>query len=220
MKKIILTLTAISLTCFLFGQTTTLDTTKKEYKNVVGLDATGLLRQFFNLNTSSYYSYPYIISYKRIFKNNALRVSAGGNFYNNNGSTNDTLVGKTTRNEFNAGVGFEHYSYISKRWNIYFGADAIVNYRNYDQQSSRTASTSYRYTQTTYGFGASPLLGIQFIINSRLSVATETSYDVTFTTATSSQTETPASIYDKKSKSTGIETQFHAPTGIIFRILF
>lgn len=220
MKKIILTLTAIVFTSFLFGQTTTSDTTKKEFKNVVGLDATGLLRQFFNLNTTSYYSYPYIISYKRIFKSDALRISAGGNIYTNNGTTNDTLEGKTTRNELYAGIGFEHYSYISKRWNIYFGADAIVNYKNYDQQSSRTATTSYRYIQTQYGYGASPLLGIQFIINSRLSVATETSYDITFTTTTASRTETPASIYDTKSKSNGIETQFHAPTGIIFRILF
>lgn len=221
-KKIILTLIALALTSFLFAQTTTSDTTKKEFKNVVALDATGLLRQFFNLNTNSYsyYSYPYIISYKRIFKSNALRISAGGNIYTNNATTNDTLGGKTTRNELNAGIGFEHYSYISKRWNIYFGADAIMNYRNYDHQSYRTATTSYRHIQTEYGYGASPLLGIQFIINSRLSIATETSYDITFTTTTSSQTETPASVYDKKSNSTGIQTQFHAPTGIIFRVLF
>jgi len=220
MKKIIFTLMAIALTSFLFGQETYQDTTKKEFKNVVGMDATGLLRQFFNLNTTTYYSYPNIISYKRIFNSNALRISAGGNISTNNDKTNDTLEGKMTRNELNANIGFEHYSYISKRLNLFFGADAIVRYYNYDQLSPRSATTSYRYIQTDYGYGASPLLGIQFIINSRLSIATEMSYDITFTTTTSSRTETPASKYDTKSKGTGIETQFHAPTVIIFRVLF
>lgn len=220
MKKNILTLIAIVLSGILFSQTTTPDTTKKEFKNIIGLDATGLFRQFFNLNSSSYYSYPYIISYKRVFKNNALRINAGGNIQTTNGTTNDTLKGTTTRNDLFVGIGFEHYSYISKRWNIYFGADAILKYQNYNYKSSRTATTSYQQTQTEYGYGVSPLVGIQFLINSRLSIATETSYDITYNTTSSSQNNTPASINDRRTNSTGISTQFHAPTGIIFRVLF
>lgn len=220
MKKIILTLTVVALTTFAFGQVTTPDTTKKEFKNVIGIDATGLLRQFFNFNTTSYFNYPYMIGYKRIFKSYAFRIGAGGNFSNTNITSNDTLPGKRTYSNFNFGIGLEHYSYLGKRWNFYFGADAIVKYSYNDYQSSWTASTSNRQTSTNYGYGVSPLLGLQFKINSRLSIATETSYDITYTTSKDSSTRTPSSVYDSHSKSTGLKTNFNAPTTINFRIQF
>lgn len=220
MKKVFITSIVLLSLTVAHGQTTVPDSTKKEFKNIIAIDATRLLRQFFNFNANSYFSTPYMISYKRICKNNAFRIGVGGNFYNNNGTTNDTLASKQTTNDFNVGIGFEHYCYLGTRWNFYFGADAIVNYRYNDYRFSWTASTAYRRTSTNYGYGVSPLLGLQFKINSRLSIATETSYDITYTTSKGSTTQTPPSSYDNHSKSTGIQTTFNAPTTINFRILF
>ncbi len=220
MKKTILTLVLIALTTFSFGQLTTPLTTKKEFKNVIGIDATGLLLQFFNLNTNSYFYYPYMISYKRIFKSNAFRFDVGGNFFNNSETTNDTIGDNRVRNDYNIGIGFEHYSYLSKKWNLFFGADVVLNYTYNDYKYNYTSTLSSRQTTKSFGYGVSPLLGLQFKINSRFSVSTETSYDIIFTSATDSRTQTPTSIYDENSKSDGLQTQFHAPTTINFRIHF
>ncbi len=202
------------------GQTTFSDTTKKDFKNVIALDATGLLRQFFNFSTNSYFNYPYMISYRRIFKNNAARILAGGSFSSEKSFQNDTLPNLREYNNFNIGIGFEHYSYLLKRWNLYFGADAIMNYRNNSSQTSWTTTISRKQDVTSYGYGLSPFLGIQFKINSRLSVATETSYEITYTTNRRSDTQTPNPSYDSHSKSNGFQTNFNAPTSLSFRVLF
>lgn len=221
MKKAFLTIIASIIIFSLTAQNTAPDSTKKAYKNVIGLDATGLLRQFLNLNTYNYYSYPYVLSYKRFYNNtNAIRINLGGSTYSNNSTTNDTLQSTNSRHDLFTGIGWEHYSYISKRWNLYFGADLIYSYSNNTQKSSTPLSYTSEYIQSKHSYGASPLLGVQFIINSRLSIATETSYDITYINASSGQFHKPNSQYDRNTKTNGIETQFHAPTGIIFRVLF
>jgi len=220
MKKILTFLTVI-IVCNTFAQTTNPDSTKKEYLNVIGLDANGFVRQFLNLNTISYYYSPYVLSYKRIIKNtHAIRANVGGNHYKNNSSTNDTINTKNIRSDFFLGIGYENYKYVSKNWNIYYGADLIFNYKNDEQKSNNNLYNSYRSIQSDYAYGVSPVFGVQFLINKRISLATETSYDITYTTTTNERLNVPNSIYNRTTKSTGITTQFHAPTSIIFRVLF
>lgn len=221
MKKTLLTILATITIIGASAQHTASDSTKKSYKNVIGLDATGLLRQFLNLNTYNYYYYPYVLTYKRFYNNtNAIRINLGGSTYSNNSTTNDTLQSTNNRNELFSGIGWEHYSYLSKRWNLYFGADIIYNYSNYIQKSSTPLSNSSEYTQTKHSYGVSPLLGVQFMINSRISVATETSYDIAYINSSSGQLHMPNSQNNRSTKTNGVETQFHAPTGLIFRVLF
>lgn len=221
MKKAFLTFIASITILSLAAQNTVPDSTKKTYKNVIALDATGLLRQFMNLSTYNYYYYPYVLSYKRFYNNtNAIRVNLGGNTYSNNSTTNDTLQSTNSRHDLFTGIGWEHYSYLSKRWNLYFGADLIYSYSNNTQKNSAPFSNNNENTQSKHSYGASPLLGVQFNINSRLRIATETSYDITYINASSGQFHKPNSQYDRNTKTNGIETQFHPPTCIIFRVLF
>ena len=53
MKKLIVLICLIVSSNVLFGQVTRPKADKKEFKNIVGIDATGLLNQFLNLNQSS-----------------------------------------------------------------------------------------------------------------------------------------------------------------------
>ncbi|MFL5765141.1 MAG: hypothetical protein ACJ77K_14455 [Bacteroidia bacterium] len=224
MKKITFLIMAISCTSVCVAQNTTPDTTKKDRRNVIGIDVTGLAQEFIGFNSYPYgypyYGSPYLLQYKRIFHVNALRVGFGGNASKDNGRQNDTLHSARSRTQFNIGIGFEHYSYLAKRWNLFCGIDAIMNYTNDFYESSRTATTSYSTENTNYGYGFSPLLGIQFRINSRMSVATETSFDVTWTRGKSTQREVPSTGYDKDGVGTGFQTQLHAPLGIVFRVMF
>ncbi len=221
MKKIILTLTVIIITSCLYGQVTYPDTTKKECKNVIEVNITGLIGQFLNLNTMGYYSYsPYMMSYKRIFKNCAIRLGVGGSTSSSEVTNNDTLHGKSIYNNYNVGLGYEHYSYLTKRWTLYFGIDAIASHmlHIYENDYSTTSSTKDRSTNCS--FGASPFVGLVFRLNSRLSLSTETSYDISYFISESKSVHTPLSSYNSHTKGNGTQTGFNAPTSINIRIWF
>lgn len=217
-------MTMVVFTTFAFGQITKPDTTKKEFKNIIEIDATGLLQQFFFSSGTGggyYVVTPYMISYKRIFNNNnAIRSGVGGTTYSNNSIVNDTVNSSSKRTSFNVGLGIEHYSYLTKRWNFFFGVDAIANYSENESVQGNSTTSSYTNTQANYGYGISPLVGIQFKINSRISISTETRYDIVYTLGNSTRTQTPDSSFDTETKSDGVQTTFNAPVNINFRIHF
>jgi hypothetical protein len=204
MKKLFLVSTMFISLTIAYSQTTVPDTTKKEFKNVISIEATGILRQFINQPN---YNSPYMIGYKRIFKSNALRIGLGITSYKT--IINDAMSIQSKYNNFYLGIGFEHYSYLTKRWNLYIGADAIISYR----KSSSLISFSSTSNQTYTTYGISPLLGLQFKINSRLSVSTETSYAILYTISDNSN------LYSYISYRT-IVTNFRPPVAVNFRILF
>lgn len=219
MKKLTLVSSIVLLATFVFGQVVTPpDSTKKEFKNALVIDATGLLQQFFHISEGSYFYDPYILRYKRFFKSNALRINVGGGYH----SYDNDITNLTGYKDYNGyvefAVGFEHYVYLSKRWNLYFGADAIFDYKVEGYHHHYLDSITYRSSGISYGYGVSPLLGVQFRINSRLSIATETSYDFQIVNRINIKATDPVSPSDLKIKSMGFETYFHAPTSIQFRI--
>lgn len=224
MKKSISTLVLIVLTTFTFGQITQPDSTKQEFKNIIEVDATGLLKQFLfsSGNGSGYYVVtPYMISYKRIFNNNnAIRFGVGGTNNSENATTNDTIYNNQKNTRFNVGVGIEHYAYLTNRWNFFFGIDAIANFSAYKSEQENSAGNIYENEQTKYGYGISPLVGIQFKINSRISVTTETRYDIVFSHFENIKTQTLDSSFDSKTEGKGINTSFNPPVNINFRIHF
>lgn len=203
---------------FSFSQIVKQDTTKREYKNVVGLDATGIFRQVFNSGGAPYVYSPYIISYRRIMKSNAIRVLLGGNVSNNDNTMNDSMSNKSSSTNFNVAIGFEHYRYLGKRWNYYYGLDLLVKY-SVDHNESLNPKYNTRQTNTRNGYGISPLIGLQFRINSRLSVSTEASYDIIYTTINTTSTISSSPI-SSKYKRTSVNANFNAPLSINFRIQF
>jgi hypothetical protein len=222
MKKSILILSMVAFTSFVFGQITKPDSTKKEYKNIIELDATGLLHQFFFTSGTGngYYGGLYMISYKRVFKSSAIRFGIGGNIYDDNSTENDTIESSRASSSFNVGIGIEHYIYLTKRFNFFFGIDAVVNYNKNEYVQGNSDNSTYRSTQLNYGYGVSPLVGIQFKLNNRMSVSTETNYSITYTKGESKTAWTPESSFDTETKSNGIQTSFSAPVNVKFRIHF
>ena len=140
--------------------------------------------------------------------------------YDDNSTENDTIESSQTSNSFNAGIGIEHYVYLTKRFNFFFGIDAVVNYSSNKYVQGNSATSTYFSKQFNYGYGVSPLLGIQFKINNRLSVSTETNYSITYTVGESKRTNTPDSSFDAETKSNGMRTTFSAPINVNFRIHF
>lgn len=223
MKKLILVLIVICLSGSISAQIVSHDSTKTEFKNAVGLDVTALLLQFTNNGsiTNYYYQYPDIISYRRFIKSNALKVSLGGYVSNDNGLQNDTLSSKSNRYSVNLRAGYEHYCYLGKRWMYYFGADLLAGY-TYTEYRYTWSTTSYRDEKTKINsFGISPVIGVTFKINQRLSIATQASYDVLYSEMASERINTPDnSMYDSKSINKRVNTQFVGPQFVNVRLKF
>lgn len=221
MKKIIIITLLIGLANIMNGQSTKPNSNEKDYKNVISVDATSLLAQFLNLSNTTFTDPPYVLTYRRFFNNNnAFRIGIGGYAKDVNYTTNDSLSNNQISNSFNIGLGYEHYSYLSERWNLYYGADLILrSYYNFSK-SSITTTREMEQTNKSIGYGVSPLLGVQFILNSRLSISTETSFDLTFSQNNSSRKETPSTAFDKNTEGSTFETNFNAPITINFRVIF
>lgn len=221
MKKSIILLSLFLITNLAFAQKVSPDTTKKEYKNIIGLDATWLVRQLINSGTPSsgynYYS-PYAISYRRIFGGNAIRAQIGGIIWTSESKTNDTTRGVTSRNNYDFSLGFEHYKYLSKRFTCYFGIDLTTSYREYKSKGWYTNTQYSEQTQTTTSYGFTPLMGLVFEITPRMSIATETGYNISYETSLNSTKRYPATIWDDKKTEAGWTSNFYAPASLIFRL--
>jgi hypothetical protein len=235
MKRIIFTFLVIILATGIYAQELSPDTSKKEFKNVIGLDITGLLTQIFINNSydpyiynTYYYPYyynrlytsPYILTYRRIYKKHAYRLGIGGNIANSSYTENDTIHGNMyRRSSVNIGLGYEKYGYLTKRWSCYYGIDAICSYSSAYTRYRYSSSSNEEQTSSAFRYGVSPLFGVLFRFNNRISIATETSYDFA-NSETNYESKNASSGSNSKSKNSAFETQFHTPSTIILRIQF
>lgn len=220
-KQLLIFITATLFSTSVFSQTVSPDTTKKEFKNSIGLDVTYFIRQFTfsNGGPNYYYNFPSILTYRRIIKSNAIRISLGGYVNNNDGIMNDTLKEKNSRSNYNIRLGFERYFYIGKKWMGYFGPDLVAGYTEFGSEHN-SPSEKYKMKQETYSYGISPFLGITFQINSRLSIASEASYDLIYNQLKESRNWSKDPDRDRLEKNNGITTAFSGPQLINLRLKF
>ena len=170
MKKTILFIVVISLSIFAFGQKE--EKTENEYKNEFGIDATGFIKQFVNLNTSEYqmcYFPNYYLTYRRRFKGGNIRFAFGGKLseQDNNGNTTDSYA-------FNTRVGWEFINSLNIRWKVFYGVDLKTSY-NYSKNDIQYWNGGYANGKEskTNTYAISPLLGFKFKLTKRLSLSTE-----------------------------------------------
>lgn len=212
------------MTLSVSAQNVAKDSTNKEYKNLISLDAMSLLTKFVNTGDLpvSWYA-PYQLQYKRYFGKNALRAGVGINSSQTHNYTSFLDTVDYTSSIFSGvlGVGYERQVNLSKRWQLYYGADFFGEYEyTYTRQEYVPSYQVYRQKITGYGYGISPLLGIAFNINKRLSLGTEASYDVEYKTTKEARSSTGDPTYDQIHKTQQFLLNFHAPTAINFRVKF
>lgn len=209
----------VILTLPAFSQGAQKDTSNRERKNIISVDLTALLRQFSNAQTN-FYGSPYYIAYRRVIKNCAIKLQAGGEIYTNNTVMNDSIKGMQSRNMLNLALGFEHYTYLGKRWTLYHGVDLTYAYLGNTYVNDRTTTNSYESKDHQNNYGLAPALGIVFKITDRISIGTETSYNVSYMISKTERLEIPNSQYNRVINETGIQSQFIPPTAINLRLKF
>ena len=143
------------------------------FQHELGLNSTFFVKQFLSFNNFDSLATPYLLTYKLRYKAYAFRVGVGGG-RNKTVRTEEGFVDSDTDNSYhyNLRLGVEYQQPIGKRWIGYFGMDFVknlsldelINDTGFDRVTRRTIVDEI-------GFG--PIVGIQFNIGQRFSIATE-----------------------------------------------
>jgi len=178
MKHATLLLTFFSVLSVALGQNEAIN--QSELKNEVGIDATGFIKNILTFGNSQYGSGGYspgnyLLSYKRISHNQAIRIGLGGSYSlrtdtgGYNSTTNITDKGK----RLDLRLGYEFRNGFGKRWLFYYGVDMLGGYTYGVSHSLSTSEGTPDAQSKIYRIGGGPMMGLEFFLNSRLSLSTE-----------------------------------------------
>lgn len=172
---------SLLLVCFVSIHAQGNEEPDKVYNHQLSLNATNFISNYLTFNNNAIVSNsPYIVAYKYLENGKGLRAGVGVNFANtkqnpNNGQTSV----KTNTMGLDLRLGYESQFNLSKHWLFYLGLDAVYAY-----DLSRTVTTSVQGFPPTpqeissdnesFNAGAGPVLGLEFKINKRISLNTET----------------------------------------------
>lgn len=172
MKKITLLFCLLICSISMYSQEMAAeDGFEPEHDQQIGINTTALVSQLINFSSSfSFFNNDYIFTYKNIKANgrSTFRFGFGGSvFYEKEDSD------KRFNTNIKMRLGRERFTDISKRWRVYYGGDFKLGFEY-------TNAFFLDEPIRTYTAGGGPLCGLQFNINSRLSISTEASYDFLF----------------------------------------
>jgi hypothetical protein len=191
-----LSLFLFSVSCFAQDTTKKESTTKCKFDHEIGINATLLLKQIFNLSNNTFPTLPYDLTYKLIRNNNKWAIRAGAGITMNNSTVTSTTTSSnqsqvagpdpivpTSSNSTNLfyRAGWERRFVFDKKIVVFAGVDLVGQYGTTNSQSSNVFNdlpNNYSYTKTTdktslMAYGGGPVAGIQFFISKRLSLFTE-----------------------------------------------
>lgn len=211
-----------------YASTDTSHAAKKDRKHYLSINATFFLKQFLNFASQNFNvsSSPYILDYRFVPKSSGFRISAGIS-YNQKKTTipasqSGTGVDETDNSHvltISYRLGYVYQKKIAKKWTIIAGAEFIGTVLD----STQTVTTSSDISSNKakgWTIGLGPSLGIQFDINKRMGLYTETAFYYTYGSETVKNTfnSFPASNGNIATSSNGLN--FILPVSIFYYIKF
>ena len=172
MKKI---LHCVFLFCFSISVSAQDSTSVYKVRHEVGVNATGFINSFLSFNDRTGATGAYFLTYRKYRPDQkTLRLGLNVDFDNSRRQPVDPDDEVTsTLLSFNVRVGWENQSLISKRWVFLHGFDALMGYSN-SLVKSMNSFEDVSTNDWTVRLGAGPYGGLQFKINERMGLFTET----------------------------------------------
>ncbi len=185
-------------------------------RHEVGFNATLFVKQILNFSSNSIPFSPYQFTYKYLTKKGVnFRLGSGVS----SSKTTETVPKsdpKVTKNySLHHRLGIEKQSVINKHWKCYYGVDLT-----YDYSDSKSDFGTSSIRDIGSGFGAGPVLGIQYYINDRLSFYTEASMLYTNITTKTDSNNSANPQQNQSKKLHDISANTILPTTLFFAIKF
>jgi len=136
---------------------------ENEYNRQLGVDASKFLSQFLSFGDSNNNLSPYFILLKKYKGDKNIRYGLGGNL-------NLRLSDARSLAQIDFKIGSERFIDFGKHWRGLYGLDTKYGINAIFSNNGNNA--------IGLRMGIAPFLGIQFRINERLSIATETAYNL------------------------------------------
>lgn len=203
--------------------------TENKHLNELGLDMTPFTKFYLNFSGNSGNSYQpiYMLTYRRYFKKSNFRTAIGGDYLSSETPSpyyNDSLKTKYFNKQSSLAVriGYEFFQDFSKHWQVYYGADLRATYFHQKNDAPNwNGGYANGIETTTKGLGLAPVLGLRFKINKRISLITESSFVVQYSTSTSyryykpATPAYPAKANDPKKTQKTFGTTFNYPISLV-----
>jgi hypothetical protein len=187
----------------------------------IGINSTFFIANFisFSGNIPNLVS-PYALHYKMWVGRHGLRVGLGANFREQHDDATDNSGGFTsTTTQVDARIGYEFQLPLARRWNMYFGADLVYQYA-LSSQKNNTGFATVETSTTGNTLGGGPVLGIQFFINERISLGTETTCYFESQSIVDATRSDFQPTFDSEQSSSDKSFSFIPPTSIFVNIRF
>jgi len=149
----------------------------KNHAHYLSINGTFFLQQFFSFATSTAIitPSPYIVEYKFLPNHHGFRFDAGGSFSQKKNFLDSSQVQITNNTSFSLRAGYIYQKKVAKKWSFFVGADVVSTITTSflrDNNVVDIVTTSNK----SYSVGIGPSLGIQFAINNRVGLFTETAF--------------------------------------------
>jgi hypothetical protein len=214
-KKLLSALFILFLTHILSAQDDAPQSEKK-LKHELGLNVTNLITDLLGNNNRSDPG-TYLLSYKRLNGRSALRVGLNVNY----SLTQERFNGfdnNLTNQNIQLRLGKEWRHDIVKRFQYYFGVDALAGYQSEQSAANVSGSTIIQKDEVVL-VGVGPVLGFQFAIYEKLLIGTEGSLYATFN-RTSTDFSTFGSIPIPDRSANGLKIQTGLPKSLFLILKF
>ena len=214
MKNTSLLFFLIFSTPFLFGQESD---DVQTYQNEWGLNITGFANQFLSINGSTADPGSFLLTYKRIKKNQAFRTGLGLflNFTNTDENANESSLESNSVN-ISLRLGMEKHFPIERKWLFTAGGDLILNYSDFTSGSlSNFGDVTIKNSEWSVGLG--PVLGVHFRINQRISLGTEGTLYIRYFDS-NSETDFGDFGGSNNNDSTGFSLNMNTPLALYFSV--
>jgi hypothetical protein len=189
---------------------------EKKLKHELGLNVTNLITDLLGNNNRSDPG-TYLLSYKRLNGRSALRVGLNVNY----SLTQERFNGfdnNLTNQNIQLRLGKEWRHDIVKRFQYYFGVDALVGYQS-EQSAANVSGATIIQKDEVVLVGVGPVLGFQFAIYEKLLIGTEGSLYATFN-RTSTDFSTFGSIPIPDRSANGLKIQTGLPKSLFLILKF
>jgi len=190
----------------------------QEKYSEVGINATSFINEFISLNSNDAAIGDYMITYKYHFGSKALRLGLGGSFTQIDEDTDGNGTRTTNNNQLDIRVGYEWNKRITKRWAFYSGMDIVAG-----NEFSSSISNNFERVETsvrTTSVGGGPILGIQFFINSHISLMTEGSLYFNHSIVNTKENFSLNTEFNSDETNSRNDLNFGLPTALFFVIRF
>lgn len=190
----------------------------KERFSEFGINATTFINEFISLNSNDADLGNYMLTYKYHLGNQAIRAGFGGRYSQSDEDTDGNGNRVALDNSIHGRVGYELNKSISTKWNFYIGVDLIGGFNKTETTTNNFENVKITKEETYFGGG--PVIGIQFFLNSHISLATEGSLYYRNITNFEKEEFSNNSMFNTENMSTNNVADFGLPTALFFIIRF